>query len=388
MTKKKISILGCTGSIGTSTLDVIQTNQDAFEVVGLACGNNIELLLKQIETFKPQCVSVSSEEAAKSLKQKITSHLPEILYGIEGVCTVASSGSPDLVVSAIVGAAGLRPTLAALEAGINVGLANKEALVVAGNLVTATAEKKKLKLLPIDSEHSALFQSLVGHNAEDISHITLTASGGPFRTKTLTELNNVSAAEALKHPNWNMGAKITIDSASMMNKGLEVIEAAWLFKLPPEKIKVVVHPQSIVHSFIEYIDGCVIAELGLPDMRSPIAYALAYPHRIPSGVKTLDLASIATLTFEAPDTKRFPCLQLAYDALNEGGTMSAVLNAANEIAVDAFLKGKIAFLEIATTIHETMNAHNNCEASSLDEILSIDAWARTCGSEYIQRKQS
>jgi 1-deoxy-D-xylulose-5-phosphate reductoisomerase len=294
--------------------------------------------------------------------------------------------SAEMVVSAIVGAAGLKPTVAAIESGKKLALANKESMVVAGPLVSKLAKENAVEIIPIDSEHSAIFQSLVGHSAKDIDRIILTASGGPFLRKSAQEIENATPAAALKHPRWSMGAKITIDSASLMNKGLEVIEAKWLFDLPVEKIAVVVHPQSIIHSMVEYVDGCVIAELGVPDMRAPIAYAISYPERTVSGVERLNLAAIGELTFEEPDPSRFPCLALAFDAIGEGGSMPAVLNAANEIAVDAFLKERIPFGGISRVVSETMGRFTASDFSSIEEILEIDSAARKSAEEIIAKR--
>ena len=373
---KKISILGSTGSIGVSTLDVVERHPDDFSVVGLAEGHDVAALVGQIEKFRPEVVSVRDADAAAELKGMLSEYKPEILFGIDGACEIAKLGSVDQVISAIVGAAGLLPTVAAIEAGKNVGLANKETMVAAGEFVSELAARNKVDIIPIDSEHSAIFQSMVGHRSEDLVKILLTASGGPFLRATKEEIECATPEKALNHPKWSMGAKITIDSASLMNKGLEVIEARWLFDVAPEKIDVVVHPQSIIHSMVEYRDGCVLAQLGVPDMRAPIAYAISYPQRTTSGVERLDLASIGNLTFEKPDFERFPCLSLAYDSLREGGTMSAVLNAANEIAVAAFLDKKIPFGDIPKVVEMTMTAYENRSASEIEEILEIDRWAR------------
>ena len=382
--KKTISILGSTGSIGVSTCQVVEKHPDKFKIAALAAGKNIQVLAQQIKTFEPELVSIASEEDAAQLKELLgpTKNL-EIVFGLAGNCQVASYPTANLVVSAIVGAAGLAPTLAAIKAKKNIALANKETLVVAGSLVTKAARENNVAIIPVDSEHSALFQSLVGHRREDLKKIILTASGGPFRNKTAEELKTVTAKAALQHPNWEMGSKITIDSASMMNKGLEVIEAHWLFDVPAEQIDVLVHPQSIIHSMIEYKDGCVMAQLGAPDMKAPIAYALAFPERVESGVEQLDLRKISTLTFEAADTKRFPCLQLSFAAMKAGDSMPAVLNAANEIAVAAFLNEQIGFMDIATTVEKTMQAHQKISFNTLEEILAVDLWARDYSQKLI-----
>ncbi len=380
---KSLSILGSTGSIGLSTLDVVRRHPERFSIAALAEGHDVEMLLKQIDEFRPSLVSVRDEASRERLKGMLGDHKPEILCGLEGAAEVAAVDGADMVVSAIVGAAGLVPTVRAIEAGKDIALANKETLVVAGQLVSDLVKKHDVKLLPVDSEHSAIFQSLVGHRTEDIERIILTASGGPFRKTPAEELKNVGPEQALKHPQWSMGAKITIDSATLMNKGLEVIEAHWLFDMPAEKIGVVVHPQSIIHSMVEYIDGCVIAQLGVPDMRAPIAYALAWPERCETGIGKLDLTKVATLTFEEPDMERFPALRLAFDALKAGQTYPAVLNAANEIAVAAFLDKKIGFTDIAGTVDKTMQAHKAWTPITLEEYLQADKWARETARQLI-----
>ncbi|MFH1830808.1 MAG: 1-deoxy-D-xylulose-5-phosphate reductoisomerase [Pseudomonadota bacterium] len=373
---KKLSILGSTGSIGQSTLDVVARHPDRFKIAGFAEGHDVKLLAQQIEQFHPKLVSVRDDVAAAKLRELLGSHRPEIMYGVEGACAVASMQDANMVVSAIVGAAGLVPTIKAIESGKDIALANKETMVVAGEIVSKLARKKKVNILPVDSEHAAIHQSLAGHRIEDVTAIHLTASGGPFLRTSREQMERATPQEAIKHPRWSMGAKITIDSATMMNKGLEVIEAHWLFGISPDQIRVVIHPQSIVHSLVEYKDGCVVAQLGVPDMRAPIAYAISWPERVESGVETLDLAKIGNLTFEEPDYDRFPCLTLAYSALDKGGSMPAVLNAANEIAVAAFLNRKLGFTRIAEVVENTMLAHSVKPIETVDEILEIDAWAR------------
>ncbi len=380
---RSLSILGSTGSIGLSTLDVVRQHPEKFSISGLAAGRDVVTLAQQIKEFRPTAVSVMDTDAAIKLSALLGDYKPDILYGIEGTIAVATVEEADMVVSAIVGAAGLIPTVSAITAGKHIALANKETLVVAGALVSDLIQKHKVHLLPVDSEHSAIFQSLQGHRKEDVVRIILTASGGPFRNTSAEELKLVCLEQALKHPQWTMGAKITIDSATMMNKGLEVIEAHWLFAIPAEKIDVVVHPQSIIHSMVEYIDGCVIAQLGAPDMRAPIAYALSWPERCESGIQKLDLAKIGTLTFEEPDMERFPALRLAFDALKAGRTCPAVLNAANEIAVAAFLDKKIRFTEIAETVDKTMQAHEAYTPVELDDYLHADRWARDTATKFI-----
>ena len=380
---RSLTILGSTGSIGLSTLDVVRQHPEKFSISCLAAGQDVTVLAEQIKEFMPDAVSVKDAESAKKLEALLEDYKPEIFYGVEGASTIASADGSDMVVSAIVGAAGLVPTVNAIKAGKHIALANKETLVVAGQLVSDLVKKHNVRLLPVDSEHSAIFQSLEGHRTEDVERIILTASGGPFRNTSAEELKNVKLEQALKHPQWSMGAKITIDSATMMNKGLEVIEAHWLFNMPAEKIGVVVHPQSIIHSMVEYIDGCVIAQLGSPDMRAPIAYALSYPERCASGIQKLDLIKIGTLTFEEPDMVRFPALSLAFDALKAGRTYPAVLNAANEIAVAAFLDKKIGFTDIAATVDKTMQAHQAYTPVELDEYLQADRWARETAQKFI-----
>ncbi|UZJ39522.1 1-deoxy-D-xylulose-5-phosphate reductoisomerase [Prosthecochloris sp. SCSIO W1102] len=373
---KSLSILGSTGSIGLSTLDVVRQHPEKFNVAGLAEGHDVNLLAEQIKEFKPGIVSVRDEDSAEQLQELLGSDKPEIHWGIEGAAVVGAAEGSDMVVSAIVGAAGLVPTVRAIQAGKDIALANKETLVVAGQLVSDLVKQHNVTLLPVDSEHSAIFQSLTGHRAEDIERIILTASGGPFRQTSTSELQGVGPEKALKHPQWSMGAKITIDSATLMNKGLEVIEAHWLFDMPVEKIGVVVHPQSIIHSMVEYIDGCVMAQLGAPDMRAPIAYAISWPERCESGIKKLDLTQVGTLTFEQPDMERFPALRLAFEALKTGLTFPAVLNAANEVAVAAFLDKKIGFTDIPAIVDKTMQEHEAYTPSSLEEYLAADKWAR------------
>jgi 1-deoxy-D-xylulose-5-phosphate reductoisomerase len=380
---RSLSILGSTGSIGLSTLDVVRQHPEKFSISGLAAGKDVVTLAKQIKEFRPAAVSVMDADTADRLKTLLGDYQPNILYGIEGTTAVATVEEADMVVSAIVGAAGLIPTVNAIKAGKHIALANKETLVVAGELVSDLVKKHNVQLLPVDSEHSAIFQSLQGHRMEDVVRIILTASGGPFRKTSAEELKQVGLEQALKHPQWTMGAKITIDSATMMNKGLEVIEAHWLFSMPAEKIGVVVHPQSIIHSMVEYIDGCVMAQLGAPDMRAPIAYALSWPERCESGIQKLDLTKIGTLTFEEPDMERFPALRLAFEALKAGKTYPAVLNAANEIAVAAFLDKKIRFIEIAETVDKTMQAHEAYTPVELEDYLQADHWARETAKKLI-----
>ncbi len=382
---KKIVILGSTGSIGVNTLDVASRFPDRFKVVGLTAGENIALLEKQIKIFRPKIVSVLKEDAAERLRQRCNGADVEIHAGVEGMISAATHPDADFVVSAIVGAAGLVPTVAAIRAKKDVALANKETLVMAGEIVTKEAEKKGVKILPVDSEHSAILQALGGYKNENVKRLILTASGGPFYNTSLSRKRLIKPKDALRHPNWKMGKKITIDSATLMNKGLEVIEARWLFDIPSKNIDVLIHPESIVHSMVEYIDGSVIAQLGVPDMRIPISYALSYPLRLDGGFPTLDLAKIGSLTFKRPDTKRFPCLSYAYEALETGGTMPAVLNAANEVAARAFLKEEIGFLDIPKIIKKVMSRHIRQDIVTIEDVLLADRWAREHAEDLIKR---
>ena len=374
---KKITILGSTGSIGVSTLDVIKKNPKAFTITALAAGRNVKLLAQQIVKYKPEIVAVRAREDAVKLGQilGLKKKIP-ILYGEKGIEEVASHPSSDIVVSAISGAAGLKPTLAAIEAGRDVALANKETMVIAGDIVTRWAKKKKIKILPVDSEHSAIFQCLAGQKTQYLRRIILTASGGPFYRLSRNELKKVTLKQALRHPRWKMGSKITIDSASLMNKGLEVIEAKWLFDVDIARIDVLIHPQSIVHSMIELCDGSVLAQMGIADMRIPIACALAYPDRLPNDLPVLNLAEIGSLEFFKPDMKKFPCLGLAYEAGHLGGTAPVVLNAANEAAVAAFTEKKICFNDLPKVIEKVMVKHQVKKNPSLDDILGTDREAR------------
>ncbi len=381
---KRISILGSTGSIGQSTLAVVEKFPDRFKVVALAAGNNVVLFEKQVRRFRPELVAVSGEASATDLKHRLRDLKLRVLSGVEGMIRVAAADEADMTVSAIVGTAGLVPTMAAIHAGKHVALANKEVLVTAGELVMNECRRRKISMLPVDSEHSAIFQCLLAGENRDIRKLVLTASGGPFRAWSKQDLANVTLAQALKHPNWSMGRKITIDSATLMNKGLEVIEARWLFGLPPEKIRVLVHPQSIVHSMVEYHDGAMVAQLGMPDMKGPIAYALSYPERLEDASPALDLAQVGTLTFEEPDMDRFPCLAYAYDALKAGGSMPAVLSAANEVAVRYFLDERIGYNDIARVIKETMDAHTPSSIETVEDALKADLWARQEAEKIIQ----
>ena len=378
MKTRKIALLGSTGSIGTQTLDVV-SHDEHLEVVGLSAHSNIDLLEEQIKKYHPRLVCVMNAEKAQELNKRMVNQkiAVEITYGLEGLIAVATLEEAEVVVTAVVGMIGLLPTLEAIKKGKIIALANKETLVTAGELVMETAKNYNVPILPVDSEHSAIFQCLRGNDHKKISRLILTASGGPFRGYTKEMLKGVTVEAALKHPNWSMGHKITIDSASLMNKGLEVIEAKYLFDVSLKQIDVVVHKESIIHSMVEYIDGSTIAQLGMPDMRHPIAYALYYPERTRAPyIPKLDFTTLNKLSFEVPNKELFPCLQLAYDALEIGGTMPAVLNAANEVAVEAFLNRKISFLQIPEMIHEVMNQHICISKPSLEEILEIDEWAR------------
>ena len=373
---KTIVILGSTGSIGTNTLDIVDRFPTEFRVAGLTAGSNDELLETQIRRFKPAMVALSDPAAAARLRQRCLDLSVEILEGREGLVQVASASQAELVVSAIVGGAGLLPTLAAIRSKKHIALANKEPMVMAGKLMQEEARRHGVRIFPVDSEHSAIFQSLEGHRIKDVRRLILTASGGALWTLAKEELQDVTPERALQHPNWKMGAKITIDSATLMNKGLEVVEARWLFDIPESRIDVMIHRESIIHSLVEYEDRSMIAQLGLPDMRTPISYAMRYPERLSLDLPSLDLTEIGKLTFCKPDHDRFPCLGLGYESLRIGGTMPAAMNAANEVAVDAFLQGGIRFTDISDIIRSTMQAHAPREVESIDVALEADRWAR------------
>jgi len=381
---KRLAILGSTGSVGVNTLDIVQQHLDRFSVVGLAAGSNIDLLEEQMRCFQPSYVSVFDLQRAKELRERTSDLGVEIFDGTNGSCAIASLPEVDLVLSAIVGGAGLAPTLAAIRAGKDVAIANKEPLVMAGELVMREAQGR-VRVLPVDSEHNAIFQALAGHNRGDVRRLLLTASGGPFRTLPGEKFGEITVHDALQHPNWRMGRKITVDSATMMNKGLEVIEARWLFGVSADQVDVVVHPQSIVHSLVEFIDGSIIAQLGIPDMRIPISYALNYPDRLANTLPALDLTRIGTLSFEPPDLNRFPCLRLGFEAMRTCGTLPAVLNAANEMTVEAFLHEQIQFNDIPAVIEETLQRHDvrPLGDGNIDIILDADRWARETASLII-----
>jgi len=381
---RTIALLGSTGSIGVSTLALVREFPERFRVHGMVAGRNMPLLAKQIIEFAPRLVAIEREEDIAPLRKLLGKHKVEILHGPAGATAVATAGPVDVVLAAIVGGAGLMPTLRGLLAGKEIALANKEALVMAGELFVNAAKKKGVRLLPVDSEHSAIFQCLQGNERREVDQIILTASGGPFLRTPLNQLAKVSITQALKHPNWKMGRKITIDSATMMNKGLEVIEAHWEFDMAPSGIQVVIHPQSVVHSMVRYQDGAVMAQLGIADMRIPIAYALAYPHRLKGSWEPLDLTKHGEMNFLPVEKKRFPALALAYAALSEGGTMPAVLNAANEVAVAAFLGGRIGFREIHRIIDRTMQRHQSKHPKNVDDVIDIDRWARELASTFVR----
>jgi len=375
--RRSVAVLGSTGSIGVSTLALIERFPDRFRAVALAAGRNMEVLAAQVSRHDPELVSVADASAAAELRSRVHDFAGRIMVGPEGPRAVATHAQATIVVSALVGALGLEPTLAAIAAGKDVALANKEVLVVAGELVTRAAREHGVALLPVDSEHNAIFQALQGHDRAEVKRIILTASGGPFLHHSAAELARVTIADALKHPTWKMGPKITVDSATLMNKGLEVIEAHWLFGVEAARIDVVIHPQSIIHSMVEYVDGSVLSQMAVPDMTIPIGYALAYPVRLPlAHLRPLDLPAAGALTFVAPDRERFPCLGLAYRALDVGGTMPAVLNAANEVAVERFLAEDIGYGDIPVLVASVMAAHSPVAARDLETLLDADRWAR------------
>ena len=374
---KRLAILGATGSIGVSTLDIVARCPDQFDVVALSAGKNLKRFVGQLKSFRPSLVSVAREGDVDELRTLMPEFEGEIVWGNEGLCAVATHAEADMVVAALVGAVGLSPTLAAIKSGKDVALANKEALVIAGEIMTQAATESGVNLLPVDSEHNAIFQALHGHQKSHVKRVILTASGGPFLNRPKEDFCNIRIQDALKHPTWKMGDKITIDSATLMNKGLEVIEARWLFDLQPSRVSVIIHPQSIVHSMVEYVDGSILAQLGVPDMRVPISYILGYPDRIPlPDLATLDLADVARLEFSEPDYDKFPCLGLAYKGLEKGGTCPAVLNAANEVSVKSFLDGRIGFNDIADINCQVLDAHSTEPARELEAVLKADAWAR------------
>lgn len=384
---KNIVILGSTGSIGRSALEVIDKFPDRFRVLGLTAWENSDLLMSQIIKFRPQVVAVADECLRTDLDSKLTGNglMPEILCGIQGISEVAGMAEANIVISAIVGSAGLMPTLTAVRAGKTVALANKETLVMAGHIFTEEVRKSGARLLPVDSEHSAIFQCMNGCGKESVRRLILTASGGPFLGRSSDELEHVTAVDALRHPSWQMGRKISIDSSTLMNKGLEVIEASYLFDMPADMISVLVHPQSVVHSLVEFLDGSFLAQISTPDMKGPIAYALSYPERLDGVIEPLDWERLSGLTFLKPDINTFPCLSLAYEALKLGGVMPAVLNAANEVAVHAFLDGVISFNSIPAIIKKTMGEHVPETEIDLELVISADRWAREKAAEIIKK---
>ena len=379
---KKIAILGSTGSIGTQTLEVIRNYNEEFQVTALSAGSNLTLMEQQIREFRPALVAVWKEENAVTLKRMIADLQVEVLFGMEGLLAVAAQAESDILVTAIVGMIGIKPTIAAIKAGKDIALANKETLVTAGHIIIPLAKQHQVQILPVDSEHSAIFQCLNGEDRKEIDKILLTASGGPFRGRDRAYLSQVTVKDALKHPNWSMGRKITIDSATMVNKGLEVIEAKWLFDVDFDSIEVVVQPQSVIHSMVQFADGAVMAQLGTPDMKLPIQYALFYPRRKPLPGKRLDFTTLGSITFERPDMQVFQGLSMAYQAGREGGSLPTVLNAANEYAVAAFLEEKIAFLDIYRILEECIHAHTKIENPDVGEILETEQWTY----EYIESR--
>lgn len=386
MSKRKLAVLGSTGSVGTQTLEVVELYPDHFSITVLSAGKNAELLIHQALKFNPSAVVVCDKVAFEKVKDALQGKDIEVLYGEDALIEAVKRDDIDIVLTAVVGAVGLKPTVAAIESGKDIALANKETLVVAGELITGLIEKHQVKLLPVDSEHSAIFQCLAGEEANPIEKIILTASGGPFRGKSREDLVAVTKAQALKHPNWSMGAKITIDSASLMNKGLEVIEAKWLFGLEADQVDVIIHHQSIIHSLVQFEDGSLKAQMGLPDMKLPIQYALTYPNRFKNNFKRFNFLDYPTLTFEQPDMEVFRNLKLAYQALRDGGNAPCVLNGANEIVVEAFLNDRIGFLEMSDIIEETLCQVKSQKTLSLEDYLHFDLESRTVARSLIDRK--
>ncbi len=381
---KKISILGSTGSIGVNALNVVDNQRDDFNVIGLSAYKNSKLLVEQVKKYEPEFVSIVDGEAAHRVEQELGTFDVKILKGREGLLELSSYGNVDLMLNALVGSSGMEPTINAIRSKVDVALSNKESLVMAGSIITNLADKTNVKIYPVDSEHSAIWQCLVGEDIKEVNKIILTGSGGPFRELPIEKFNTITLDQALNHPNWEMGKKITIDSATMMNKGLEVIEAQWLFNMPTEKIKIVIHPQSIIHSMVEFKDKSIKAQLGLPDMKIPIQYALTYPSHCETDWDELDLTEIQSLTFEKPDFIKFPCMKLAFDVLNTGGTAPAVLNVANEQAVYRFLNQEINFNEIPSIIEIACEKHEFVSDPSIDDILNIEKWS----TDFVKSYQS
>ncbi len=372
--QKRLSILGSSGSIGVNALNVVRSYPDLYDIKYLSAHSQGDLLIRQAKEFSPAAVAIGDPEQFDKVKQSLPG--VEVLKGRAGLLELASRDDVDTMLNALVGSAGMEPTIRSIEAGVDIALSNKESLVMAGDLINALLQKKNVNLYPVDSEHSAIWQCLVGEESSDIKRLVVTGSGGPFRTTPAEAFAEITVAQALKHPNWAMGKKITIDSATMMNKGLEVIEAHWLFDLPVEKIDIVIHPQSIIHSMVEFVDGSVKAQMGIPDMKIPIQYALSYPRHLPQDWEQLDLAKVGTLTFEEADLDKFKCIQLAYDALRQGGSMPVVLNVANEEAVYRFLNGEIPFTAIPEMITKAMNLHDYLEHPNLDDIIDLEQWTK------------
>ncbi len=382
---KNICLLGSTGYIGINSLKVIKGNQERYRIVALGAGKNIDLLLNQIKEFKPRFAAVINSDLAKDLKIRLNNVTnTEILYGTEGYVEIATLSDVDIAIAAMTGSSGLLPTFSAITAGKDVALANKETLIIAGSLLMKESQKRGVNIFPIDSEHSAILQSIQGHNREDLKKIILTGSGGPFKDSSIERLSKVTPEEALKHPNWKMGRKITIDSATMMNKGMEAIEAKWLFNVDIDQIEILLHPQSIIHSMVEYMDGSIIAQLAPTDMRIPISYALSYPRHLKGELPSLDLLDIGKLSFGKPDKKKFRCLDLALSAGKIGKSMPAILNGADEIAVNAFLEGKIGFLEIPQLVEKTMEKHETFPIDSIDQAMEADQWAKSRATEILE----
>ena len=383
---KNICLLGSTGYIGTNSLKVIKESPERYRIVALGAGRNIDLLINQIKEFKPQFAAVINSDLANDLKTRLNTRInTEILYGTEGYVEIATLSEVNIAIAAMTGSSGLLPTFSAIAAGKDVALANKETLVIAGSLLTKESKKTDAKIFPIDSEHSAIQQSIQGHRREDLKKIILTGSGGPFKDFSIERLSTVTPKEALRHPKWRMGRKISVDSATLMNKGMEAIEAKWLFSLEMNQIEILLHPQSIIHSMVEYMDGSIIAQLASPDMRIPISYALSYPRHLKGELPSLDLSEVGTLSFEKPDTNRFRCLDLALAASKIGESMPAVLSGANEIAVNAFLEGNIGFLEIPQIIEKTMEKHELFPINSIDQAIEADQWAQLQAQEILKK---
>jgi 1-deoxy-D-xylulose-5-phosphate reductoisomerase len=385
--KERLAILGSTGSIGKSTLEVVAQHPEEFEIISLAAGFHVDEMIRQVKQFRPQLISMATPAAAERVQREVGAEV-QVRWGEEALLEVATHPDATYLVSALVGSQGLPPTLAAIRAGKKIGLANKETLVTAGHIVAQEVEQRGVTLIPIDSEHSALFQSLQGESIQEVARILLTASGGSLRDWTREELPHATVASALQHPNWSMGAKVTIDSATMMNKGLEVIEAHWLFQLAYDQIDVILHPQSIIHALVEFQDGAMMAQLGTPDMKVPIQYALSYPNRLPLRTPKLDLLALGQLEFRAPDFARYPCLKMAYEAGRAGGTMTTVLNAANEVAVAYFLKGDCSFLAIEEMIERALTRHETIPHPTLEEIQFADRWAREFTQARLEKMNS